>query len=115
MIRANRVIESLRSLLNQGLVHTRVWRRFQKCPFPGFFSFFLQFFEGSRANSKPAPNPGTRQFETPVETPSEIRANRKSERFARIGLTRYKKGGASIANDSRESIRANRVANRPCH
>ena len=23
--------------------------------------------------------------------------------------------GASVANDSRESIRANRVANRPCH
>ena len=23
--------------------------------------------------------------------------------------------GVSVANDSRESIRANRVANRPCH
>ena len=27
---------TFRSLLNQGLVHSRVWRRKQKCPSPGF-------------------------------------------------------------------------------
>ena len=57
-----------------------------------------------------------------------IRANRFA-RFARIGwfsrignsndscesAWRATKIGVSIANDSRESIRANRVANRPCH
>ena len=57
-----------------------------------------------------------------------IRANRFA-RFARIGwfarignssdscesAWRTIKIGVSIANDSRESIRANRVANRPCH
>ena len=57
-----------------------------------------------------------------------IRANRFA-RFARIGwfarignssdscesAWRAIKIGVSIANDSRESIRANRVANRPCH
>ena len=43
-----------------------------------------------------------------------IRANRKFEGFRRIGVTRYKIG-VSIANDSRESICANRVATRPCH
>ena len=49
-------------------MHTRVWRRFSKCPFPGFSPSFCSF-EGSRANSKPAPNPGTHQ--TPVETLSD--------------------------------------------
>ena len=47
-----------------------------------------------------------------------IRANRKFEWFVRTGW-RAIKIGVSIANDSRESIRANRVANRvanrPCH
>ena len=57
-----------------------------------------------------------------------IRANRFA-RFARIGwfvrignssdsgesVWRAIKIGVSIANDSRESIRANRIANRPCH
>ena len=57
-----------------------------------------------------------------------IRANRFA-RFARIGwfarignssdsgesAWRAIKLGVSVANDSRESIRANRVANRPCH
>ena len=43
-----------------------------------------------------------------------IRANRKSEWFVRTDLTLYKNRG-STANDSRESIRANRVANRPGH
>ena len=33
--------------------------------------------------------------------------------FVRGGLTSYKKG-VSIANASRESIRANRLMNRPC-
>ena len=39
-----------------------------KVPFPGFSPSFCSF-EGSRAISKPAPNPGTHQ--TPVETLSE--------------------------------------------
>ena len=43
-----------------------------------------------------------------------ICANRKFKWFVRIGLMRYKIG-VSIANASRESIRANRIANRPCH
>ena len=54
--------------------------------------------------------------------PGVIRANRFA-RFARIGNSsdsgesarRAIKIGVSSANDSRESIRANRVANRPCH
>ena len=58
----------MRSFLNQGLVHTRVWRRKLKCPFPRFSPSFCSF-EGSRAISKPAPNPGTRQ--TPFETLSD--------------------------------------------
>ena len=37
-----------------------------------------------------------------------IRANRPDALY-------YKNRGFSIANDSRESIRANRAANRPCH
>ena len=57
-----------------------------------------------------------------------IRANRfarfaRITRFARIGNSsdscesarRAVEIGVSIANGSRESIRANRVANRPCH
>ena len=50
-----------RSLLNQGLVHTRVWRR--KCSFPGFSPSFCSF-EGSegdfKTRGKPqyAPNAG---------------------------------------------------------
>ena len=41
-----------RSLLNQGLVHTRVWHRKQKCPFPGVFSLFQQVrrFKGDFKN-----------------------------------------------------------------
>ena len=59
---------AIRSLLNQGLVHTRIWRRKWKCPFPRLSAYFCSF-EGSRAISKPAPNPGTHQ--TLVETLSE--------------------------------------------
>ena len=56
----------VRSLLNQGLVHTRIWRRKKSALFQDFSSF-----EGPRAISKPAPNPGAHQ--TPVETLSEKR------------------------------------------
>ena len=40
-----------------------------RVPFSRIFSFFLCSFEGSRAISKPAPNPSVHQ--TPVETLSE--------------------------------------------
>ena len=59
---------NVRSLLNQGVVHARVWHRKYKSPFPGFSGYFCSF-EGSTAISKPAPNPGTHQ--TLVETLSD--------------------------------------------
>ena len=89
---------------------------------------------GARECPKSVPN------HTPSDGPQElfqvisgmlcgaIRANRfarfaRITRFARIGNSSDScesachaiKIGGSIANDSRESIRANRVANRPCH
>ena len=75
---------SIRSLLNQGSVHTRVWRRKQKRPFSGLSPSFSSF-EGSRAISKPAPNPGTHQ--TPVETLSDfshVRVGFWQKGFSRI-------------------------------
>ena len=67
-------------------------------------------------------------FQARFKLSGVIRANRfarfaRITRFSRIGNSsdscesawRTIKIGVSIANDSRESIRANRVANRPCH
>ena len=65
---------SVRSLLNQGLLHTRVWRR-NKSVFSRFFSFFLQFllFAG---DFKTRAKPGTHQ--TPVETLSDAEQKKAS-------------------------------------
>ena len=82
------------------------------------------FFRGTNFLTKDAP-----KFSPKIWALSGvIRANRfarfaRITRFARIGNSndsgelawRAIKIEVSIANDSRESIRANRVANRPCH
>ena len=85
-------------------------------------------FVGSQTSSKlPALYPCSSLAEE-QDLSGVIRANRFA-RFARIGwfarignssdfcesAWRAIKIGVSIANDSRESIRANRIANRPCH
>ena len=67
-----------------------------------FFSFGLLVARFARIDSHDSRESGDSRE-------SEIRAIRANR------LIRAIKIGVSIANDSRESIRANRVANRPCH
>ena len=69
----NRAVHTIfRSLLNQGFLHTGIWHRKQKCPFPGFLliSAVLRV---------------QRQFQNPRQTP--VRTKLRLKRFPKFVAT----------------------------